>query len=188
MVMSGGHQRYGPGNIRSSSLSWDTKHEETVSTDASSISWMSRPATSSRAGSTASHSQLPLRKKPTMTDKSIEELQARLRNFAADRDWEQFHDSKNLTMALAGEVGELIEHFQWLTPDESWRAMEDAKTAEEISDELADVMIYLSRLADVLGVDLLGAAVERIERNENRYPAEQVRGRADIGPAETPPD
>lgn len=118
--------------------------------------------------------------------RSIGDLQARLRGFAAARDWEQFHDPKNLTMALAGEVGELIEHFQWLTPGESWRAMEDGENAEEISDELADVMIYLSRLADLLGVDLLGAAFEKIERNEKRYPAEEVRGRADVGPEGLP--
>lgn len=118
------------------------------------------------------------------TDESIEGLQARLREFAADRDWEKFHDPKNLTMALAGEVGELIEHFQWLTPDESWRAMRDPTTAEEIRDELADVAIYLARLADVLDVDLLGAAFTKIDRNEDRYPADEVRGRADVRPRE----
>lgn len=121
-----------------------------------------------------------------MRDRTIGDLQVRLREFAAARDWDQFHDPKNLTMALAGEVGELIEHFQWLTPTESRDVLSDEATADAVRDELADVAIYLSRLADVLGVDLLEAAFDKIERNEARYPADAVKGRADIGPAPPP--
>lgn len=121
-----------------------------------------------------------------MADRSIGDLQARLREFAAARDWEQFHDPKNLTMALAGEVGELIQHFQWLTRDESRDVLRNETTADEVRDELADVAIYLLRLADVLGVDLLEVAFDKIARNEDRYPADAVKGRADIGPAPPP--
>ena len=97
-------------------------------------------------------------------------LEARLRSFAAVRDWERFHTPKNLAMALSGEVGELTALFQWLTPDEAAAAMNDVELSANILDELADVLIYLVRLADVLGVDLLTAAEAKIERNEVRFP------------------
>jgi dCTP diphosphatase len=99
----------------------------------------------------------------------IAELQHRLREFAAERDWEQFHTPKNLAMALAGEVGELLEIFQWLTPDESTSVM-DGDRAIDVEDELADVLIYLTRLADVLEVDLTAAADRKIEANAERFP------------------
>lgn len=90
--------------------------------------------------------------------------------FADARDWHQFHTPKNLVMALAGEVGELTALFQWLTPEESVKWQDDPALAENVRDELADVMIYLVRLADVLGVDLLEAAEAKIDRNELRFP------------------
>jgi dCTP diphosphatase len=111
----------------------------------------------------------------------IEDLQQRIREFARERDWEQFHTSKNLAMALSGEVGELVEIFQWLTADEAGRVM-DGPRAEDVEDELADVFIYLLRMADVLGVDLAEATRAKLERNEDRYPAPHVRGRADRAP------
>ena len=110
---------------------------------------------------------------------TIDSLQARLREFAAERDWQQFHDPKNLTMALTGEVGELVELFQWLTPDRSRSAMDDPDQAAKVREELADVFGYLLRLADVLDVDLEQALVDKIAVNELRYPADQARGRAD---------
>lgn len=116
-----------------------------------------------------------------MSDR-IEDLTAALRQFADERDWAQFHTPKNLVMALVGEVGELVEHFQWLTPDESAEVMQDDTSARRIADELADVFIYLVRLADVLGVDLLSAADTKLESNAKRYPADQVRGSADKAP------
>jgi NTP pyrophosphatase (non-canonical NTP hydrolase) len=107
-----------------------------------------------------------------MSDDGIEALQARLREFAAERDWQQYHTPKNLAMALTGEVGELLEIFQWLTPDESRTVMEGPH-AGDVKDELADVLIYLARLADVLGVDVLEAAAAKVKRNEVRFPRTQ---------------
>jgi NTP pyrophosphatase (non-canonical NTP hydrolase) len=108
----------------------------------------------------------------------ITDLQQRLRDFATARDWETFHTPKNLAMALAGEVGELLEIFQWLTPEQAAQVM-DSDRAEDVADELADVFIYLARLADVVGVDLTTAAGAKLDRNERRFPADHVRGRAD---------
>ena len=117
-----------------------------------------------------------------MAGDRIEALTAALRQFADERDWAQFHTPKNLVMALVGEVGELIEHFQWLTPEESAAVMNDDTSAARIADELADVFIYLVRLSDVLGVDLLAAAGAKLEANARRYPADRVRGSADKAP------
>jgi NTP pyrophosphatase (non-canonical NTP hydrolase) len=107
---------------------------------------------------------------------SLAELGERLRRFADARDWSQFHSPKNLVMALVAEVGELVEQFQWLSEERS--AALEAAQLEAVRLEMADVLIYLTRLADVLGVDLLGAAVDKIELNEQRYPADRVRGSA----------
>ena len=112
----------------------------------------------------------------------IEGLTGALRQFADERDWAQFHTPKNLVMALVGEVGELVEHFQWLTPDESAEVINDAASAKGIADEMADVFIYLVRLSDVLGIDLLDAARTKLEANARRYPADRVRGSADKAP------
>jgi dCTP diphosphatase len=100
----------------------------------------------------------------------------RLREFAQARDWEQFHTPKNLTMALIAEAGELVEHFQWLTPEQAGRLSPDELQAVEL--EMADVLLYLLRLADRLGVDLEAAAWRKIEINERKYPADKVRGSA----------
>jgi NTP pyrophosphatase (non-canonical NTP hydrolase) len=118
---------------------------------------------------------------PTRSDR-IDDLTAALRQFADERDWAQFHTPKNLVMALVGEVGELVEHFQWLTPEESVEVIKDETSAPRIADELADVLIYLVRLADVLGVDLLEAARTKREANARRYPADRVRGSAGKAP------
>ena len=104
-------------------------------------------------------------------------LQARLRAFAAQRQWQPFHTPKNLAMALAGEAGEVIEHFQWLTAEQSM-ALPPA-SREEVAFELADVLLYLVRLGDVLGVDLADAARRKMVLNAQRYPVERARGRAD---------
>lgn len=100
----------------------------------------------------------------------IEDLQERLRAFADARDWGRYHTPKNLAMALAGEAGELLAEFQWLTPEESLEVMQDEVSAAAVRDELADVAIYLLRLADVLSVDLAAAAADKIEVNEGRFP------------------
>ncbi|HQU16466.1 MAG: nucleotide pyrophosphohydrolase [Chromatiales bacterium 21-64-14] len=103
-------------------------------------------------------------------------LAERLRQFAAERDWERFHSPKNLAMALIVEAAELVEHFQWLSQQES--AELPVHKREEVELEMADILIYLVRLADRLGVNLLDAARRKIDINESRYPAQQVRGSA----------
>jgi len=105
---------------------------------------------------------------------ALTELRERLRQFAAERDWEQFHSPKNLAIALSVEAAELLEHFQWVTEDASQR-LPDAEVAK-VREELADVLLYLVRLADRLGVELIAAAKDKIELNARRYPAGLVRG------------
>lgn len=105
---------------------------------------------------------------------SLEDLKLALRDFARERDWEQFHTPKNLAMALIVETAELVEHFQWLTPEESLRLPADKR--EQVRQELADNLIYLTRIADVLNIDLLRAAADKIAINAAKYPAEKARG------------
>jgi NTP pyrophosphatase (non-canonical NTP hydrolase) len=107
---------------------------------------------------------------------ALRALQQRLAAFAAEREWERFHSPKNLAMALSVEAAELVEEFQWLTERES--AELDAERKERVRLELADVLIYLLRLADRLDVDLVRAAEDKIALNERKYPAERVRGDA----------
>lgn len=102
--------------------------------------------------------------------KEIEILGQRLKQFADARDWEKFHTPKNLAIALSVEASELAEIFQWLTPDESKNVMNSSKSADAVRDELADVMIYLTRIASILGVDLMKEANAKIDRNELRFP------------------
>ena len=106
--------------------------------------------------------------------KSIEELRAALRQFAAERDWDQFHSPKNLAMALSVEAAELLEIFQWMPDAESTALGPDKKA--KARQEIADVLLYLIRLADKLDIDLAAAAVEKIGLNAARYPADKVRG------------
>lgn len=110
------------------------------------------------------------------THDSLENLRQRLAAFAAARDWDQYHSPKNLSMALIAEAAELVEHFQWLSEAAS-QALVPAKLAE-VRLELADILIYLIRVADKLEVDLIAAANDKIALNEQRYPAERVRGDA----------
>ena len=108
-----------------------------------------------------------------MSPDTLDALRLALREFAAERDWEQYHTPKNLAMALAGEVGELLEIFQWLTPEQAAGVMASGR-AEDVRDELADVLIYLVRLADILGVDLLEVAGTKLERNHERFPPQNL--------------
>ncbi|MDD5299950.1 MAG: nucleotide pyrophosphohydrolase [Gallionella sp.] len=103
-------------------------------------------------------------------------LRDKLRAFAEARDWDQFHSPKNLSMALMVEVAELMEHFQWLTEAQSAELSPEDKQA--VAEELADILLYLVRLSDKLGVDLREAALLKLEKNALKYPAEQVRGSA----------
>lgn len=107
----------------------------------------------------------------------MKQLLTRIRRFNRERDWEQFHSPKNLAMALMIEASEIAEHFQWLTEEES-RDL-PPETLAHIADEIGDVLIHLLNLADKLGIDLASAAGTKIEKNEIRYPAPLVRGRAD---------
>jgi NTP pyrophosphatase (non-canonical NTP hydrolase) len=106
----------------------------------------------------------------------MQELIKKLRKFAKERDWEQFHSPKNLSMALAVEVAELIEHFQWLTEKQS-RSL-DQKTLAKVKEEIGDIQIYLARLADQLGIDPILAAKEKLRKNAEKYPIEKAKGRA----------
>ena len=107
---------------------------------------------------------------------SLTHLSERLAAFAGERDWEQFHNPKNLAMALTGEVGELVEHFQWLTPDEA--ANLPPATRDAVALECADVLLFLLRLADKLGIDLAAAAEKKLALNALKYPVEKSRGKA----------
>jgi NTP pyrophosphatase (non-canonical NTP hydrolase) len=102
------------------------------------------------------------------------ELRDRLRLFAAEREWDQFHSPKNLAMALSVEVAELVEHFQWLGEDAS-RSLPPDKL-QQVREEAADVLVYLIRLADKLGLDLAAAARDKIDANALKYPVEKSRG------------
>ena len=101
-------------------------------------------------------------------------LRDELRQFAADRDWEQFHTPKNLAIALSVEAAELLEHFQWLTAEESQRLSADKSSAIRL--EMADVLLYLVRLADRLGIDLAASAFDKIAINAKKYPVSLSKG------------
>lgn len=113
-----------------------------------------------------------------MRNGEIESLQAELRRFAIEREWLPFHTPKNLVMALAGEIGELAEIFQWLTPEESEQVMVSEPTHRQVAEEIADIFGYILRLADVLELDLTDALRQKIEINRVNYPTEKARGNA----------
>ena len=106
----------------------------------------------------------------------MKDLIRELREFAKERDWEQFHSPKNLAMALVVEAAEIVEHLQWLTEEQSKNLPPD-KLAE-IKEEIADVLIFLTNLADKLGIDPLEAAKDKIEKNKKKYPVEKAKGSA----------
>ncbi|ADQ84101.1 nucleotide pyrophosphohydrolase [Methylovorus sp. MP688] len=105
---------------------------------------------------------------------SLDELRARVNAFVVERDWAQFHTPKNLAMAMIVEAAEVVEHFQWDTPAES--ATMDAARKTEIGHELADTFVYLLRIAEVCGIDLIAAANAKIDLNAKKYPADLARG------------
>ena len=106
----------------------------------------------------------------------MQELIKKLRKFAKERDWEQFHSPKNLVMALSVEVAEIMEHFQWLTEKQSRNL--DQKTLDTVKQEIGDIQIYLARLADQLGIDPLLAAKEKLQKNAEKYPVKKAKGSA----------
>ena len=110
-----------------------------------------------------------------MTDQ-LQDLKARIRQFDEERDWERFHSPKNLAMALIVEAAELVEHFQWLTEEQS--SSLPAEKLSEVEAELADILIYLVRIADRLDIDLDRAALKKLQSNAEKYPADKVRGKS----------
>ena len=107
---------------------------------------------------------------------SLRSLRSQLAKFAAARDWDQFHNPKNLAMALAGEAGEVLEHFQWLTFEQA--ANLPAETRDEVALECADVLLFLLRLCDKLDIDLAAAARKKLALNAKKYPVAKARGKA----------
>jgi dCTP diphosphatase len=105
---------------------------------------------------------------------SIDDLRLRVNTFVEERDWAQFHSPKNLAMAMIVEAGEVVEHFQWMTEDES-RSL-DAQTKEQVGQELSDTLVYLLRIAEVCGIDLIAAANKKIDLNAKKYPVEKCKG------------
>ncbi|RFC41723.1 MAG: NTP pyrophosphatase [Verrucomicrobia bacterium] len=113
---------------------------------------------------------------PTTT---LADLKTRVLAFARERDWEQFHAPKNLSMALAAEAGELMEHFLWTTPEQSVAVVQDPAKRRKIEDELADVVIYALEFANIAGMDVAGAIERKMADNARKYPVEKSRGRSD---------
>jgi len=111
--------------------------------------------------------------------RSVSDLQADIRDFRRVRNWEQFHDPKNLTMLLASEVGELVAEFRWLTPGESRMVGEEPTAKARIAQEIGDVGIALISICDKLGIDFLEAIAQKLAINEKRYPVDVARGRPD---------
>ena len=113
---------------------------------------------------------------PDFTMSELSDITEKIIAFRDQRDWAQFHNPKDMAIAISLEAGELLEHFLWKTPDEVERRVESHR--EEISDEIADIAVYLVELADNLGIDLLRAMEAKIEKNAQKYPADRVRGSA----------
>ena len=111
-----------------------------------------------------------------MSSKDLDFLKLRLREFADSRDWNQFHSPKNLCMALSAEAAEITEHFQWLSQEQSRNLPPEKRM--EVATELADTLLYLVRLADKLKIDLVEAALNKIDLNEQKYPVDRSRGNA----------
>ena len=108
----------------------------------------------------------------------ISRMQDAITRFAAERDWHQFHDPKNLSMAIAVEAGELMDHFRWVRNQDALKVFDDPRTRSEIESEAADVMILLLEFATVSGIDITAAVERKMERNAERYPVHLARGSA----------
>ena len=108
---------------------------------------------------------------------TVGELRQAVAAFVDDRDWQPFHNAKNLSMSIAIEAAELMEHFQWLTPDEALAALGRAAERAAVADELADIVIYCLSLSNALDLDVSSAVLGKLQTNEHRYPAGEFRGR-----------
>ena len=109
-------------------------------------------------------------------DTTLQELKERMAQFVQERDWGQFHTPKNLSMSIAIEAAELMEHFQWLTVEESTNL--NVEALADIGEELADIVIYSLSLANVLGLDLSATVLDKMAKNIRKYPKEKVRGKS----------
>jgi NTP pyrophosphatase (non-canonical NTP hydrolase) len=105
---------------------------------------------------------------------SLQDLRARVNSFVEERDWAQFHSPKNLAMAMIVEAGEVVEHFQWMTEQESRQL--DSETTEKVGQELSDTFVYLLRIAEVCGIDLIEVANKKIDLNALKYPVDKAKG------------
>jgi dCTP diphosphatase len=114
----------------------------------------------------------------TDRDTTLADLRQRVADFVAARDWQRFHVPRNLSVAIAVEAAELMEHFQWLTQEQALLALDDEEKRAAVVDELADVLIYGLSLANALGIDVSAAVLSKLTRNEQRFPIEKWRGRA----------
>ena len=115
----------------------------------------------------------------TDSSTTLAEIKTRVLAFAGERDWEQFHAPKNLSMALAAEAGELMEHFLWATPEASRSIAQDAAKRRKIEEELADVVIYALEFANMTGIDVAAAIETKMAANAAKYPVEKAKGRSD---------
>jgi NTP pyrophosphatase (non-canonical NTP hydrolase) len=106
----------------------------------------------------------------------LEDIKVKLKQFSKERDWEQFHSPKNLSMALSVEVAELVEHFQWLKEQDSYQHEHEKKQA--IAEEIADIQMYLVLIADQLNIDIVASVNKKIEKNKGRFPIEKFKGKA----------
>lgn len=118
-------------------------------------------------------------KSMTDAETTVAELRGRVLAFVQERDWEQFHSPKNLSMALAAESGELMEHFLWAESKDSLAVARDPKKRPKIEDEIADVVIYALEFANICGIDLAAAIAAKLGKNAVKYPVEKSRGRSD---------
>lgn len=116
---------------------------------------------------------------PNDADTTFAEVKARVLTFAREREWEQFHSPKNLSMALAAEAGELMEHFLWATPEQAKAVAAEGAKRGKIEEELADVIIYALEFANVTGIDVASAIAAKMAANARKYPVEKARGRSD---------
>lgn len=118
---------------------------------------------------------------PALTDATttVADLKTRILAFVRERDWEQFHAPKNLSMALAAEAGELMEHFLWATPEASAAIVHDPVKRQKIAEELADVVIYALEFANATGLDVAAAIEAKMAANGKKYPVEKARGRSE---------
>ena len=114
----------------------------------------------------------------TDSSTSLAEIKSRVLAFAHERDWEQFHTPKNLSMALAAEAGELMEHFLWVTPEASRTIVQDPAMRRKIEEELADVVIYALEFANMTGIDVAAAIEAKMAANAAKYPVEKAKGRS----------